>query len=101
MVSTLAAGGFGDVPTGDPTFGVLAFRTLVSPILNVGVALELRCARQLHRLRAFRAGRSKGNARNVREGFLRGHTPPLFRRGAKGRLSRLAQATVDDGSNVR
>ena len=43
MVSTLAAVGFGDVLTSDPTFGVPAFLTLVSPILNVGIALEWCC----------------------------------------------------------
>ena len=39
MVITFPAVGFGDVLTGDPTFGVLAFRTLVSPILNVSIGL--------------------------------------------------------------
>jgi hypothetical protein len=50
MVSTLAAVGFGDMLTSDPTFGVPAFLTLVSPILDVGIALEWRRSRQLHRL---------------------------------------------------
>src|SRR5580704_16300212 len=49
MVGAFPAVGFGDVLTSDPAFGVPAFRTLVSPILDVGVAFELRCARQLHR----------------------------------------------------
>jgi hypothetical protein len=49
MVGTFPASGFGDVLTGDPTFGVPAFRALVGPVLNVGVAFEGRCARQLHR----------------------------------------------------
>ena len=102
MVSTLAAVGFGDILTGDPTFGVSAFRTPVGPIFYIRMALELRCARQLHRLRAFRAGRSKGNARNVREGFLRWHTPPTVQAGAqKGVSAAWRRATVDDGFNVR
>jgi hypothetical protein len=49
MVGTFPAAGFGDVLTSNPAFGMPAFRTLVSPILNVGVALEGRRARQLHR----------------------------------------------------
>ena len=49
MVGTFPALGFGDVLTSDPTFGMPAFRTLVSLILNVGIAFEGRCARQLHR----------------------------------------------------
>jgi hypothetical protein len=73
MVSTFPAPGFGNVLTGDPTFGVPAFQTLVGPIFYTGMALEFRCARQLHRLRAFWAGRSKGKARYVRWGFLRSH----------------------------
>jgi hypothetical protein len=44
MVSTFSAVGFGNVLTSDPAFGVSAFRTLVSPILNVRVALEGRRA---------------------------------------------------------
>jgi hypothetical protein len=87
MVSTFPAVGFGDVLTSDPTFGVPAFGTLVSPVLNVGIALEGYHARQLHWLRAFRADRSTGNARNLRWGFFRSHTlPPLLQAKSVSRL---------------
>jgi hypothetical protein len=94
MVSALAAVGFGGVLTSDPIFGMPAFRTPVSLILNAGMALELRCARQLHRLQAFRAGRSKGNVRNLRQRFFRWHTQPrCYRRelGCRQRECRSVQ----------
>jgi hypothetical protein len=66
MVSTFPTPAVGNVLTSDPTFGVPAFRTFVGPIFYAGMALELCCARQLHRRRAFRAGRSNVKARNLR-----------------------------------
>src|SRR5580704_2080364 len=88
MVGAFPAVGFGDVLTSDPAFGVPAFRTLVSPILYVGKALKGCRARQHHRSRAFRAGRSNVKARNAGKGFLGWHTPTP------------AHITLDNGSNV-
>jgi hypothetical protein len=47
IVGICPAVGFGAIR--DPVFGVSAVWTSVSPILNLGVALEGRCAPQLHR----------------------------------------------------
>lgn len=48
MVGTFPALGLGIVLTSDPAFGMPAFRTPVGPIFYTGVALELRCVRQVH-----------------------------------------------------
>ena len=115
MVGTLPAFGFGDVLTGDPAFGVPAFRTLVGPIFYSGIAFEFCRARQNHRRRAFRAGRSRGKVRNA--GLLCSHTPtpahitvnavPIYntgqssvfskRRSAAGTRPRNSKGTSDHG----